>query len=141
MGGRENKGLALSVYNSDHSQACETMDIRVESRQLGDVCVLVPQVFQDDHEFFTEVFRAGLFKALGLPTEFVQDNHSGSVRGVLRGLLWRHNDYIAQGLFPPRSWCRDGLSDSVATDRSFGSQHIRTLRIPAGSGPYPIKQQ
>src|SRR5271163_3545317 len=62
------------------------MDIRVESRQLGDVCVLVPQVFQDDRGFFTEVFRADLFKELDLPTEFPQDNHSGSVRGVLRGL-------------------------------------------------------
>src|SRR5580704_801593 len=62
------------------------MDIRVESRQLGDVCVLVPQAFQDDRGFFTETFRADQFKALGLPTEFVQDNHSGSVRGVLRGL-------------------------------------------------------
>jgi dTDP-4-dehydrorhamnose 3,5-epimerase len=62
------------------------MDLRIESRQLGDICVLVPQVFQDDRGFFTEVFRADQFKALGLPTEFVQDNHSGSVRGVLRGL-------------------------------------------------------
>ena len=62
------------------------MEIRIESRQLGDVCVIVPQVFQDDRGFFTEVFRADQFKALGLPTAFLQDNHSGSVRGVLRGL-------------------------------------------------------
>ena len=62
------------------------MELRIESRQLGDVCVLVPQVFQDGRGFFTEVFRADQFKTLGLPTEFVQDNHSGSVRGVLRGL-------------------------------------------------------
>ena len=59
------------------------MEIRIESRQLGDVCVLAPQVFQDDRGFFTEVFRADLFKDLGLPTDFKQDNHSGSVRGVL----------------------------------------------------------
>ena len=62
------------------------MEIRIESRQLGDVCVVVPQVFQDDRGFFTEVFRADQFNGLGLSTEFVQDNHSGSVRGVLRGL-------------------------------------------------------
>jgi dTDP-4-dehydrorhamnose 3,5-epimerase len=62
------------------------MEIRVESWQLGDVCVLIPQAFQDDRGFFTETFRADQFKTLGLPTEFVQDNHSGSVRGVLRGL-------------------------------------------------------
>jgi dTDP-4-dehydrorhamnose 3,5-epimerase len=62
------------------------MDLRIESKHLGDVCVLAPQVFQDDRGFFTEVFRADLFKGLGLPTEFPQDNHSGSVRGVVRGL-------------------------------------------------------
>ena len=62
------------------------MDLRIESKHLGDVCVLAPQVFQDDRGFFTEVFRADQFQSLGLPTQFVQDNHSGSVRGVLRGL-------------------------------------------------------
>jgi len=62
------------------------MELRIESRQLGGVCVLAPQVFQDERGFFTEVFRADQFKAMGLPYEFVQDNHSGSVRGVLRGL-------------------------------------------------------
>ena len=62
------------------------MDLKIESKHLGDVCVLAPQVFQDERGFFTEVFRADQFKGLDLPTEFVQDNHSGSVRGVLRGL-------------------------------------------------------
>jgi dTDP-4-dehydrorhamnose 3,5-epimerase len=62
------------------------MELRIESKHLGDVCVLAPQVFQDERGFFTEVFRADQFKELGLPYEFLQDNHSGSVRGVLRGL-------------------------------------------------------
>ena len=62
------------------------MELRIESRQLGDVCVLAPAVFQDERGFFMEVFRADQFNKLGLPAEFRQDNHSGSVRGVLRGL-------------------------------------------------------
>jgi len=62
------------------------MELRIESKHLGDVCVLAPQAFQDERGFFTEVFRADLFKNIGLPYEFLQDNHSGSVRGVLRGL-------------------------------------------------------
>jgi dTDP-4-dehydrorhamnose 3,5-epimerase len=62
------------------------MELKIESRHLGDICVLAPQVFQDERGFFTEVFRADQFKSLGLPYEFRQDNHSGSVRGVLRGL-------------------------------------------------------
>jgi dTDP-4-dehydrorhamnose 3,5-epimerase len=63
-----------------------SMQINVESRSLRDVVVLVPEIFQDERGFFTETFRADQFKALGLPTEFVQDNHSRSAKGVVRGL-------------------------------------------------------
>ncbi len=62
------------------------MGVRVESKHLGDVIVLVSDVFRDQRGFFHETFRADQFKELGLPHEFVQDNHSGSVKGVLRGL-------------------------------------------------------
>jgi dTDP-4-dehydrorhamnose 3,5-epimerase len=62
------------------------MEIRVESRHLGEIVVLVPEIFQDTRGFFMETFREDRFKALGLPSQFVQDNHSRSVRGVLRGL-------------------------------------------------------
>ena len=62
------------------------MQIRIESRNLRDVIVVVPEIFQDARGFFTETFRADQFKALGLPTEFLQDNHSRSSKGVVRGL-------------------------------------------------------
>jgi dTDP-4-dehydrorhamnose 3,5-epimerase len=62
------------------------MQVKVESKHLGDVVVLVPEIFQDSRGFFLESFRADQFKLLGLPTEFVQDNHSGSAKGVVRGL-------------------------------------------------------
>jgi dTDP-4-dehydrorhamnose 3,5-epimerase len=62
------------------------MQIRIESRHLGDVAVLAHEVFEDERGFFMEVFRADLYKELGLPTEFVQDNHSRSKQGVVRGL-------------------------------------------------------
>lgn len=62
------------------------MQLKVESVHLGDVVVVVPEIFEDDRGFFMETFRADQFRQCGLPAEFVQDNHSGSVRGVLRGL-------------------------------------------------------
>ena len=62
------------------------MEIKIESRDLRDVVVLVPDVFRDDRGFFMETFREDQFQAHGLPTHFVQDNHSRSVRGVVRGL-------------------------------------------------------
>lgn len=67
------------------------MEIRVESPHLGDVVVLVPQVFEDERGFFMETFRADRFKALGLPYEFLQDNHSRSGKGVVRGLHFQWN--------------------------------------------------
>src|SRR5579872_1317423 len=62
------------------------MDIKIESRSFRDLVVLVPDVFQDSRGFFLETFRVDQFGELGLPTQFVQDNHSGSVKGTVRGL-------------------------------------------------------
>jgi dTDP-4-dehydrorhamnose 3,5-epimerase len=46
----------------------------------------VPDIFQDSRGFFMETFREDQFKAHGLPYHFVQDNHSRSAKGVVRGL-------------------------------------------------------
>ncbi len=62
------------------------MEIKIEARLLGDVVVIVPDIFPDSRGFFMETFREDQFGANGLPTHFVQDNHSRSTRGVLRGL-------------------------------------------------------
>src|SRR6202451_2258217 len=62
------------------------MEIKVESRFFRDGAVLIPDIFQDSRGFFMEAYREDQFKANGLPTDFVQDNHSRSVRGVVRGL-------------------------------------------------------
>jgi dTDP-4-dehydrorhamnose 3,5-epimerase len=62
------------------------MQVRIESRHLDDVVVVVPGVFKDERGFFSETFRADQFKELDLPSEFVQDNHSQSAKGVVRGL-------------------------------------------------------
>jgi dTDP-4-dehydrorhamnose 3,5-epimerase len=62
------------------------MHIQIESRPLEDVAVIVPEVFQDARGFFMETYRADQFRELGLPVQFVQDNHSRSVKGVVRGL-------------------------------------------------------
>jgi dTDP-4-dehydrorhamnose 3,5-epimerase len=62
------------------------MEIRIESRSLQDVVVLVPDIFQDSRGFFMETYRQDQFEKHGLPFNFVQDNHSRSARGVVRGL-------------------------------------------------------
>ena len=62
------------------------MGFQIESKHLGDVLVLRTDAFEDQRGFFLEAYRADLFRALGLPGEFLQDNHSRSKRGVVRGL-------------------------------------------------------
>lgn len=62
------------------------MQLRIGSQHLNGITVIVPEVFEDDRGFFMEVFRADQFGELGLPQDFVQDNHSRSVKNVLRGL-------------------------------------------------------
>jgi len=62
------------------------LEIKLETRALGDIAVVVPDAFQDSRGFFMETFREDQFRSLGLPHVFVQDNHSRSSKGVLRGL-------------------------------------------------------
>ncbi|MFN3591871.1 MAG: dTDP-4-dehydrorhamnose 3,5-epimerase [Thermaurantiacus sp.] len=61
----------------------------IEPMALPGVLKLVPRVFGDHRGFFLESYNAGLFADAGLPTEWVQDNHSRSQRGVLRGIHYQ----------------------------------------------------
>jgi dTDP-4-dehydrorhamnose 3,5-epimerase len=56
---------------------------------LPDVLVVEPQVFGDARGFFMETYHAEKFASLGLPTRWVQDNHSRSARDILRGLHYQ----------------------------------------------------
>lgn len=56
---------------------------------LPDIILIEPQVFGDERGFFMETFQAKHFAEAGIPTEFVQDNHSRSKQGSLRGLHYQ----------------------------------------------------
>lgn len=62
------------------------MNVFAEPTEIPDVLLVRHQVFEDERGFFMEVFREDAFAQAGLPTRFVQLNHSRSERGVLRGL-------------------------------------------------------
>ena len=57
--------------------------------EIPDVIEIIPKVFEDPRGFFMETYRRDLFLQQGIPAEFVQDNHSASARGVLRGLHYQ----------------------------------------------------
>src|ERR1700728_534164 len=58
--------------------------MQVLNTPLEDVKLLQPQRFGDSRGWFAEVFNQSTFSSAGLPTRFVQDNQSFSVKGVLR---------------------------------------------------------
>jgi dTDP-4-dehydrorhamnose 3,5-epimerase len=60
--------------------------VKVTSTALPEVVLIEPRVFQDARGFFLESFNMRAYADAGLPDVFVQDNHSRSQRGTLRGL-------------------------------------------------------
>ena len=63
--------------------------MQVIPTRLPDVLLLEPKVFGDPRGFFMESWNRQTFADLGLDLDFVQDNHSRSARGVLRGLHYQ----------------------------------------------------
>lgn len=56
---------------------------------LPDVLLIKPHVFGDARGFFMETYQQKVFSEAGIQAEFVQDNHSGSQKGILRGLHYQ----------------------------------------------------
>ena len=93
------------------------MPLQLESTHLGgDVVVIVPTVIGDDRGFFMETYRNDNFRDLGLPTEWVQDNHSRSAKGVLRGLHFQWDPPMSKLMRVTR-----GAAFLVAVDIRKGS--------------------
>ncbi len=64
--------------------------MRITATELPDVLVIEPKVFGDERGFFFEAYNEQRFiEATGIHVHFVQDNHSRSARGVLRGLHYQ----------------------------------------------------
>ena len=63
--------------------------MEITKTAIPDILIIEPRVFGDERGFFMETYQASQFSQLGLPTNFVQDNHSGSRQGILRGLHYQ----------------------------------------------------
>lgn len=57
--------------------------------EIPDVLLIEPRVFGDARGFFMETYQSELFAKAGIRANFVQDNHSGSQQGILRGLHYQ----------------------------------------------------
>ena len=64
--------------------------MKVTPTKIPDVLIIEPKVFGDERGFFFESFNKKKFEeSTGIKTDFVQDNHSRSIKGVLRGLHYQ----------------------------------------------------
>jgi dTDP-4-dehydrorhamnose 3,5-epimerase len=63
--------------------------VKATPTSIPDVLLIQPHVFEDARGFFMETFQERRYQELGLPGKFVQDNHSGSRQGILRGLHYQ----------------------------------------------------
>lgn len=96
------------------------MPLQLESTHLnGAVAVIVPKVIGDDRGFFMETYRSDNFRDMGLPTEWVQDNHSRSSKGVLRGLHFQWDPPMSKLMRVTR-----GTAFLVAVDARKGSPTV-----------------
>lgn len=90
---------------------------------IAGLLVIEPKVFGDDRGFFMESWNADTFRKAGLDLYFVQDNHSRSARGVLRGLHFQNPN--PQGklvrVTAGRAW--DVAVDLRSASPSFGHWH------------------
>lgn len=91
----------------------------VKETTLPGVLLLEPRIFHDGRGFFVETFSTRATEGYGIPATFVQDNHSRSVRGVLRGLHYQL--HAPQGKLVHVA--RGSIFD-VAVDIRVGSPHF-----------------
>lgn len=96
------------------------MGVRIVVQPFDGVMVLEPQQFFDERGFFLESFQQARYRDLGITEEFVQDNHSRSVRGVLRGMHFTRRKPQAQLLTVIRGRIFDVVVDVRKDSPTFG---------------------
>ena len=85
---------------------------------IPDVILIKPKVFEDERGFFMETYKKSDFERTGIKVEFVQDNHSRSKYGVLRGLHFQKEPYAQAKIVR----CIKGVIYDVAVDLRQNSQ-------------------
>ena len=115
--------------------------MKIIETDIPDVLIIEPKVFGDERGFFYESFNAAAFEAAtGLKRQFVQDNHSKSQRGVLRGMHYQIRQPQGKLVRVVAGEVFDVAVDLRKSSPSFGrwvgtrlnAQNQRQLWIPEG---------
>lgn len=116
--------------------------MKVHDTELKEVKLLEPRIFADSRGFFFESYNQRTLEELGIRESFVQDNHSRSERGVLRGLHYQLMQPQGKLVRAVRGEIFDVAVDLRRSSPTFGQWTGRTLSednkqmlwIPAGFG-------
>jgi dTDP-4-dehydrorhamnose 3,5-epimerase len=116
--------------------------MKVIETSIPDVKIIEPQVFGDERGFFMETWQQKKFEELvsGKPTPFVQDNHSKSSRGILRGLHYQTENTQGKLVRVVSGEVFDVAVDVRKDSPTFGqwvgvylsAENKRQLWVPAG---------
>lgn len=94
--------------------------MKVVPTELPEVLVVQPRVFADDRGFFLETYNQPRYEAAGISARFVQDNHSRSTQGVLRGLHYQVEHPQAKLIWPTQGRIWDVAVDVRPGSATFG---------------------
>jgi dTDP-4-dehydrorhamnose 3,5-epimerase len=112
---------------------------RLQTRLNGPI-LIAPRVLGDERGFFVETYRRSLFDELGIPEEMVQDNHSRSGHGIVRGMHFQIGQGAAKLVRAGRGAIYDVLVDVRPGSPTFGQwegfeltdENMRMLYCPIG---------
>src|SRR3954462_15123535 len=133
-------GMARRCFDSRSLTSSRHME-RLETR-LDGLVLLAPKVHGDERGFFVEPFRADVARAHGIPTGFVQDNHSRSRQGTVRGIHFQTHPGQGKLVRVARGKVFDVAVDLRRGSPTFGEwegvelrdEDGRQLWIPVGFG-------
>ena len=94
--------------------------MKVTPTAIADVLVIAPVVHADARGFFLETWRAARYRSEGLDPSFVQDNHSRSVAGTLRGLHYQTEQAQGKLVYAVRGAVYDVAVDLRRSSPTFG---------------------
>jgi dTDP-4-dehydrorhamnose 3,5-epimerase len=114
--------------------------MKIYPASIPDILIMEPRVFGDSRGFFLETYREDILSEAGISCKFVQDNHSGSIGNVLRGLHYQIRRPQGKLVHVGKGKIFDVAVDLRHTSSTFGQwmglelsdQNRLQLWIPAG---------
>lgn len=116
------------------------MDVKIQQLSIDGVLLVEPVCFDDNRGYFLETYHLQKYQQAGIDKDFVQDNHSHSIRGVLRGLHYQLNHPQGKLIYTVSGAIFDVAVDIRRNSPTFGrwtgaelsAENKRQIYIPEG---------